>query len=74
VGETGGKVFRVVRGLVILAAVGYGVLAYSAYKIADTIPAGDVVLKVRSKQSTKLMNLSKKKKKKLTRTRACRVA
>jgi hypothetical protein len=69
VGETGGKVFRVVRGLVILAAVGYGVLAYSAYKIADTIPAGDVVLKVRSKQSTIDESIKKEKKNSHARVR-----
>lgn len=39
--------FRVVRGIAILAAVGYGVLLYSAYKAAEAIPT-DVVLKVQS--------------------------
>lgn len=39
--------FRVVRGIAILAAVGYGVLLYSAYKAAEAIPA-EVVLKVQS--------------------------
>jgi hypothetical protein len=40
-------VFRVVRGIAILAVVGYGVLLYSAYKAAEAIPA-EVVLKVQS--------------------------
>ncbi len=39
--------FRVVRGIAILAVVGYGVLLYSAYKAAEAIPA-EVVLKVQS--------------------------
>lgn len=37
--------FRVVRGIAILAVVGYGVLLYSAYKAAEAIPA-EVVLKL----------------------------
>jgi hypothetical protein len=47
-GESAGKAWRFFRGAVFLYAVGYGVLAYTNYKLAEAIP-GEVVLKVTSR-------------------------